>query len=319
MYESLSMDVAYEAKLSDCLTLAGELFEEAPESAMEAAAAQNPNINVTATQTAKASNATDRANNSVAKDATAGQSVQDFTKKIQEETERTAARLNRINESTLKVLNATWQGNEEFLSNFDTMQKTYKLQDAYVAINWSYGHNAEQYLVSKLTKLRAVLNTNIGYLQNWQNIPEDAIVRKTGAALDKAIVESMGAPSSIDTTKEYMGHLRAQFRGRKSEKQYRGEMATGFVSDIRNFAKTRSSYNEHMQAALRSAKQAASLATAQVRSARFLDSDRRMIFNLLRTTDKFIITYATLINFCYRLAIEYILNRRLLVTRMYQK
>lgn len=316
MYEDqLSMDVAYEATLSDCLKLADELFCEFG-GAMEAAA---PNLNVTATKTTKASSATDQANNRLAQDATKGNDVQDFVKKLQEETERTAARIERINQSTLKVLDATWNGNEEFISNFSTMEKTYKLQETYTAINWSYGHNAEQYLVSKLTKLRAVLNTNIQYLQNWQNIPDDAIIRKSGAALDKSIVESMGAPSSIDTTKEYMGHLRAQFRGRKSEKEYRAEMATGFVSDIRNFAKTKTSYNEHMQAAIRSAKQVQGVATAQVRSARFIDSDRRMIFNLARTADKFIITYATMINFCYRLAIEYILNRRLLLTRMYQK
>ena len=317
MYEDdrLSMDVAYEATLSDCLKLADELFRDLS-GAMEA---DTPNVNVTATKTAKASNATDRANNRLSQDATKGNDVQDFVKRLQEENERTAARLERINQATLKVLTATWNGNEEFLGNFSTMEKTYKLQETYTAINWSYGHNAEQYLVSKLTKLRAVLNTNIQYLQNWQNIPDDAIIRKSGAALDKSIVESMGAPSSIDTTKEYMGHLRAQFRGRKSEKEYRAEMANGFVSDIRNFAKTRTSYNEHMQAAIRAAKQVQSISTAQVRSSRFLDSDRRMIFNLARTADKFIISYATMINFSYRLAIEYILNRRLLLTRMYQK
>ena len=317
MYEDdrLSMDVAYEATLSDCLKLADELFRDLS-GAMEA---DTPNVNVTATKTAKASSATDQANNRLSQDATKGNDVQDFVKRLQEENERTAARLERINQATLKVLTATWNGNEEFLGNFSTMEKTYKLQETYTAINWSYGHNAEQYLVSKLTKLRAVLNTNIQYLQNWQNIPDDAIIRKSGAALDKSIVESMGAPSSIDTTKEYMGHLRAQFRGRKSEKEYRAEMANGFVSDIRNFAKTRTSYNEHMQAAIRAAKQVQSISTAQVRSARFIDSDRRMIFNLARTADKFIISYATMINFSYRLAIEYILNRRLLLTRMYQK
>jgi len=317
MYEDdrLSMDVAYEATLSDCLKLADELFRDLS-SAMEA---DTSNVNVTETKTAKASSATDQANNRLSQDATKGNDVQDFVKRLQEENERTAARLERINQATLKVLTATWNGNEEFLGNFLTMEKTYKLQETYTAINWSYGHNAEQYLVSKLTKLRAVLNTNIQYLQNWQNIPDDAIIRKSGAALDKSIVESMGAPSSIDTTKEYMGHLRAQFRGRKSEKEYRAEMANGFVSDIRNFAKTRTSYNEHMQAAIRAAKQVQSISTAQVRSARFIDSDRRMIFNLARTADKFIISYATMINFSYRLAIEYILNRRLLLTRMYQK
>lgn len=317
MYEEdrLSMDVAYEATLSDCLKLADELFRDLS-GAMEA---DTSNVNMTETKTAKASSATDQANNRLSQDATKGNDVQDFVKRLQEENERTAARLERINRATLKVLTATWNGNEEFLGNFSTMEKTYKLQETYTAINWSYGHNAEQYLVSKLTKLRAVLNTNIQYLQNWQNIPDDAIIRKSGAALDKSIVESMGAPSSIDTTKEYMGHLRAQFRGRKSEKEYRAEMANGFVSDIRNFAKTRTSYNEHMQAAIRAAKQVQSISTAQVRSARFIDSDRRMIFNLARTADKFIISYATMINFSYRLAIEYILNRRLLLTRMYQK
>lgn len=312
MPEELSLDRTFEGTFTELFQFASELFEE-PSIAMEAGG-----INTTLTQTATQSGKTDQANNNL-KNTTSDNSVGNFSEQVKNEAERTIQRLERINASTLKFLQNTWNSNEEFISNYDEMQKSYKLQDELTVINWSYGHNAEQYLVGKLIKLRAAINTNVTYLTNWQNVPEDAIIRKNGKALDKAITESMGAPSSIDSVKEYMGHLRAQFRGRKGEKTYRGDMANGFINDIRNFAKTKTSYNENIQAAMRAAKQVESVIGGQIRNGRFVDNDRRQLMTLMKSADKMILTYASMIHFCYRLSVEYILNRRLILSRLYQK
>ena len=59
--------------------------------------------------------------------------------------------------------------------------------------------------------------------------------------------------------------------------------------------------------------------TGQMRNNNFQDSDRTMLLKMLKRVYKVIAWYIALINFVYRLEVEYILNRRAIVTRLYEK
>lgn len=269
------------------------------------------------TRTAKQSAKTDQANNDMK--SSAANSTQEFVKRAQSEGEKILKKIERTHASTLKVLNNTWTSNENFIGEFEEMQSSYKLVEQITVINWSYGHNAEQYLHSKLNQLRAVITKNAGYLNNWQNLPEDALIKLSGKNLDKELVSEMGAPSSIDTVNEFMGHLRTQFRGRKSEKNYRGELVNDLINQVRNFAKTKTSYSQDINAAERIAKSAQSTVESHMRSSDYSDEDKQQIIKLQRNLNRMLVTYANMIYFIYRLNVEYILNRRALIERLFEK
>jgi hypothetical protein len=272
---------------------------------------------ITLTTQATKSATTDQANNNLAD--TEDNSPQALMKKVKSQTEKTTKSLTRTNRQTLKMLQNTWTSNENFIAEYGQMVEQYKLKDEYRAINWSYGHNAEQYLYSKLTQLRAIINTNLGHLNNFNTIPEDSLLNKAGIALDKALVEGMGAPSSIDTPKEFMGHLRTQFRGRKSEKTYKGDMANSFAQEIRSFAKTKTSYTQNIQAAQRMITTLDSLCNTHMKNGSMGDQEKKRVLVLQRNGSGMIVLYLNMIYFCYRLHVEYILNRRALLSRLFEK
>lgn len=285
-----------------------ERFNAESEAAMEV---------LTITKQAAQSAKTDQANNTLKASST--NSTQTYVERARSEADKVLKTIQNRHNSTLRVLSNTWESNDQFIGEYSQYQNQYKLVDEIVVINWSYGHNAEQYLLNKLTKLRAVITTNASYLNNWQNIPQDALINQSGKTLDKSLVAAMGAPSSIDTANEYMGHLRTQFRGRKSEKTYRGEMVNVFINEIRSFAKTKTSYNQNINAAERIAKTIASTCEGHMRNASMSDEDKQHILKLQKNLDRMIVLYANMIYFSYRLAVEYILNRRVLVTKLYEK
>ena len=269
------------------------------------------------TTTAKMSAKTDQANNDL--ESSARDDVQESSKRVDAIIEKLVKSISRVNNSTLKLLQNTWDDNHKFIAQYSEMAESYKLKDQIDVINWTYGHNMEQYLHAKIVTLRATVTKNAGYLSNWQNIPDDAMIKKGGKELDSAIVGEMGAPGGIDTPTEYMGHLRTQFRGRKSEKSYRGEMASNFIQEIRSFDGTRSSYTQDIQAATRIVKSMQNTVKNQIRNTQFSDDDHRSIIKYLRNMIRMMTIYINMIYFIYRLEVEYILNRRLIINRLYEK
>ena len=245
--------------------------------------------------------------------------VNEFVEKVRANGEAVLATINKTDRVTMRLLENTWNANDTFISQYDEMQSQYKLQDDIVLINWTYNHNAEQYLHSKVTKLRAVITTNANYLNNWEAIPQSALINLKTKELDKALCGEMGAPSSIDNLNEYFGHLRAQFRGRKSEKTYQGGEVNQFIQEVRSFAKTRTTYNQDIQAAKRINNSITSICTSLVKRSQYIDEDRRKILNLQRTLNRMLVFFCNMIQFVYRMHIEYITNRRILITRLYEK
>lgn len=224
-----------------------------------------------------------------------------------------------VNKRCLKLLNNVWTANEEYIAQYNEMSEQYKLLDQVVVINWTYGHDMNQYLHAKVVKLQAIINRNAGYLSNWQNIPDDALINKGAKEMTAAILEGLGAPSGVDDMNEFIGHLRAQFRGRKSEKTYRGEMANKFIQEVRSFAKTKSTYKQDMDMASRVANNITNTMKGQVRNSSFSDEDRRSLLKMMKSMQKMLSTYTALIYFVYRLEVEYILNRKAIISQLYQK
>lgn len=274
---------------------------------------------LTLSRSAAQSEKTDNANNSLTQKsaADASDNNQDFIKQAQSNTDKAMQVIERTHAKVNKLLTNTLAENEKFIEQYTT--SGYKLQEELTVVNWSYGHNAENYLHSKVAKLRAILTNNANYLGSWQNIPDDALIKQKGKALDKELVGELGAPSSIDSLAEFQVHMQQQFRGRKSEKNYRGEMAEGFLNDIRNFAKVKTTYSQDISAAERICKSVLSKCNGIMRGTNYSDEDKKMVLKYQRSVYRILVSYCNLIYFTYRLYTEYILNRRLLVQRLYQK
>lgn len=245
--------------------------------------------------------------------------MQEFIERAEAVADGLTKTLERVDKITSKLLNNAWNANDAFISQYDEMKTSYKQVDDQVLINWSYGHNADQYLHSKVTKLRAVITTNANYLSNWENMPESAILKKKGKELDKEVLSEMGAPSSIDTLEEFFGHLRAQFRGRKSEKTYHGQDADKLIQDVRSFAKTKSLYNQDISAVKRLNETIKNTCIGLMKRGNYIDQDRKQILNLQKNLIRMLTIFCNMIQFTYRMDVEYIANRRILITRLYEK
>lgn len=245
--------------------------------------------------------------------------TQEFIERAEAVADGLTKTLERVDKITSKLLNNAWNANDAFISQYDEMKTSYKQVDDQVLINWSYGHNADQYLHSKVTKLRAVITTNANYLSNWENMPESAILKKKGKELDKEVLSEMGAPSSIDTLEEFFGHLRAQFRGRKSEKTYHGQDADKLIQDVRSFAKTKSLYNQDISAVKRLNETIKNTCIGLMKRGNYIDHDRKQILNLQKNLIRMLTIFCNMIQFTYRMDVEYITNRRILITRLYEK
>lgn len=245
--------------------------------------------------------------------------TQEFIERAEAVADGLTKTLERVDKITSKLLNNAWNANAAFISQYDEMKTSYKQVDDQVLINWSYGHNADQYLHSKVTKLRAVITTNANYLSNWENMPESAILKKKGKELDKEVLSEMGAPSSIDTLEEFFGHLRAQFRGRKSEKTYHGQDADKLIQDVRSFAKTKSLYNQDISAVKRLNETIKNTCIGLMKRGNYIDQDRKQILNLQKDLIRMLTIFCNMIQFTYRMDVEYITNRRILITRLYEK
>lgn len=245
--------------------------------------------------------------------------MQEFIERAEAVADGLTKTLERVDKITSKLLNNAWNANDAFISQYDEMKTSYKQVDDQVLINWSYGHNADQYLHSKVTKLRAVITTNANYLSNWENMPESAILKKKGKELDKEVLSEMGAPSSIDTLEEFFGHLRAQFRGRKSEKTYHGQDADKLIQDVRSFAQTKSLYNQDISAVKRLNEAIKNTCIGLMKRGNYIDQDRKQILNLQKNLIRMLTIFCNMIQFTYRMDVEYITNRRILITRLYEK
>lgn len=275
-----------------------------------------PSTNTLTNQQQKSA-ATDKANTNLNNDTS--DPIQSSVAKAQAIGENMLSMINRNHRRIYKMLYNTWTSNDKYIEQYNEMSQTYRLLNNITVINWTYGHDMEQYLHAKVVKMRAILTTNANYLNNWQNIPETAAIQMDKTEMTRALLGEMGAPSSIDDMGEFMGHLRAQFRGRKSEKSYNGAMAQKYIQEVRSFAKTKSSYSQDMQAAERIAKTARDVCMGQLRNANFQDTDRKILLKLLQAVQRMVVFYVNLIGFVYRLEVEYILNRRAIISRLYEK
>lgn len=271
---------------------------------------------LTMTEQAKKASTKDNTDNTL---RTPEQITQELEEQLDNITEKMNATIKRIHGQTLRLLDNTWKSNETFIQEYNSMANQYQFVDELQIINWSYGHKAENYLFSKLAKLRAIINNNIGYLNHWEKVPTNALLPKSGKILDKELIGEMGAPSSINTPDEFMGHLRNQFRGRKSEKAYRGDMAKAFIQEIRSFAKTKSTYNQDINAADRAVKSIQNAAKNQLRNTKYEENQKRAFMKLVKNLYRMITVYVNMIYFMYRLDVEYILNRRAIVNRLFKK
>lgn len=286
------------------------LFDDEEDAAMEVLT-----LSRSAAQSSKTDNANNNLNQNQANDTQ--DNNQNYIDQAERNGEKAMQVIERIHRMTNKLLTNTLDENEKFIDQYTN--SGYKLQDELTVINWSYGHNAENYLHGKVAKLRAILTNNANYLGSWQNIPDDALIKMKGKALDKELIGELGAPSSIDTMKEFQVHLQQQFRGRKSEKNYRGEMAEGFLNDIRNFAKVKTTYSQDISAAERICKSVVSKCTGIMRGTQYSDDDKKMVLKYQRSVFRIMSAYLNLVYFYYRLYTEFILNRRLIIQRLYQK
>lgn len=245
--------------------------------------------------------------------------MQELDKQLENQFEKMNEVIKRIHGQTLKLLNNTWESNATYISEYSANAGSYTQVPELTVINWSYGHKAENYLHGKVVKLRALMTTNVNYLNNIKGLPEDSLIVKSGKTLDQAVCAELGAPSSIENPNEFMGHLRTQFRGRKSEKTYRGEMAGVFIQEIRAFDKTKTTYQQDINAAERMAKSAHDILRTHIRNGTESEEDKRSALKYLKNIYRIITLYVNIIAFTYRLHVEYILNRRALVTRLYEK
>lgn len=244
---------------------------------------------------------------------------QDFVKEFETRLNEMKQKKEQVNERILKLIQSADAGNQEFLSNID--KQGYKLVEQPVEItNWTYGHNPQRYLHQKVVKLKGVIDANIREMRNpADNLSENSILELNGHAMEENVVRQMGAPSAITTYRQFSVWLQTQFRGRKSVRQIAPEEANKCASLMQEYSHVQGIFRTDIGAVDTMIRAMATHVRPQLSSTGI---DGVMKQKLLKRTDrmnKLISMYLSSIVMTYRLHTEFILNRRALMRRLYQK
>lgn len=273
----------------------------------------------TLTEQAKKSKASSDKTETVTQKTESVDPIQNAIDKANTMSEEMLQAIESKHETCYKLLTNTWRDNEEFVEQYNEMKNTYKLQKEIKVINWTYGHDMTQYLHAKVASMRSIMTKNANLIGNWQKIGDDDLLNKSGTEMDKQLCADLGAPSSITTLNEYSNHLRTQFRGKKGEMVYKGDMAKKYVLDVRNFAKTKTTYTQDITAAERVTKSMQNTLKSKLRNSSLSDTDRGTILKLATNALRMVTFYINLIYFVYRMECEFIINRRAIITQLYEK
>lgn len=273
--------------------------------------------NSSMSKTARASSATDFANDAINQKKPADQeTVQESLKKYDDKVSALKEKAEQLKKGTLAFVSTADKGNQEFLKSIE--RDGYKLQESITVVNWSYQHNPQRYLHTRVIKLRQILEANIRDIQkSKEELPEDSLLECTYQALEEKCMKLIGAPSSVTRYKEFVTWTQTQFRGRKAERTIPNSEAQKCVQAMNEYARLQNVINQDINEITRCINTMNAKVRGTLSNSMTDDQTRQTMLKRVDRCCKLFTMYMAHVNMVYRLHTEYILNRRAVLKRLY--
>ena len=205
---------------------------------------------------------------------------------------------------------------QELLKQFDEKVKT--IQDT--VINWTYAHDPTRYLHPKVLRTKMVLEKNLQYLTgiSIRENPKDSVLNMNRQELEESVLRQIGAPSTTVKYSQFVAWTQGQFRGKKAERQLDSTDAKLYLRQMQAFEKIDTQLKKDLNDAdalinrLRTARQ-------YMVSSRAPIQEKQSILSKMNRIGKLFVMYLNMLQMMYRLHVEYVLNRRAILRRLYQK
>lgn len=244
---------------------------------------------------------------------------QDFIKEFENRVNAMKGKAKEVEDRIGKLIQSADAENQQFLKNIKTQE--YKETEGPIEVtNWTYGHNPQRYLHQKVIKLKSVIDSNIRELRKDATaLSDQSILEKTAADMEEIVVRQMGAPSAITSYKEFSLWLQTQFRGKKATRQLGSEMIQPCVSAMQDFSHSAATFKNDIGAVDNMLRAMSTQVRSQLNNTDIHDTMKQKLLKRVDRLNKLIVMYLSCIVLSYRLQTEYVLNRRAIMRRLYQK
>ena len=320
----LDYGFTYKEAMEQCESLL-QYFEDQPEMAMEAqdqgvTRVDNQTVKPaqqTMTSMAKKSMAQDQAKNSNQIQKTS-EDPQELLKQFDEKVKTIQDAKSKVGQRLTALVMTTKEGNQEFLKAVNA--NAFKLQNAITVINWTYAHDPTRYLHPKVLRTKMVLEKNLQYLTgiSIRENPKDSVLNMNRQELEESVLRQIGAPSTTVKYSQFVAWTQGQFRGKKAERQLDSTDAKLYLRQMQAFEKIDTQLKKDLNDAdalinrLRTARQ-------YMVSSRAPIQEKQSILSKMNRIGKLFVMYLNMLQMMYRLHVEYVLNRRAILRRLYQK
>lgn len=221
---------------------------------------------------------------------------------------------NKVADRLAGLVRTTIQGNADFMKNLK--QSGSKPQETVTVTNWMYAHDPNRYLHAKIVRMKQVMDTNCQEIIATENKEGVVLVMNRGD-LEEAIMRQIGAPSNVERYTQLMSWIQTQFRGRKAEMHLSAQDINKYVRQMEDFTKVETQLKGDLANVDRAIQMINAKVRNQLNSSTVSAQEKGRIMKRVNHMGRVFAMYNNMVYMIYRLHVEYVLNRRAILKRLY--
>ena len=214
----------------------------------------------------------------------------------------------------LSLIRTTIQENAQFMKTL--RESGQKPQETVRVTNWMYAHDPNRYLHAKIVRMKQVMDKNAQEIVATENAEGVVLVMNKGD-LEESIMRQIGAPSTVERYTQLMSWIQTQFRGRKAEMQLSSQDINKYVKQMEDFAKIETQLKGDLANVERAINQINAKVRNLMNSSTVNAQEKGRVSKRLNPMGPVFAMYNSLVYMMYRLHVEFVLNRRAILKRLY--
>lgn len=244
----------------------------------------------------------------------ADKSPQEWIKEYEAKVKAIQTSKEKVSERLITLVRATVQGNADFIKNLE--QSGSKPQESVQVTNWTYNHDPKRYLHAKIVRMKQVMDRNIQEIVS-QDAKDGIVLAMNKTDLEESIMRQIGAPSSIERYTQLTTWVQTQFRGRKTQVSLSAHDINKYVRQMEDFAKIETQLRGDITNVERAINQMNAKVRNILNSSTVQAQEKGRIMQRVNHMGRVFAMYNNMVYMMYRLHVEFVLNRRAILKRLY--
>ena len=220
----------------------------------------------------------------------------------------------KASDRLVTLVRTTIQGNIEFIKNLK--QNGSKPQESVDVTNWTYAHDPKRYLHAKIVRMKQVMDKNVQEIVATENA-DGVVLAMNRGDLEETIMRQIGAPSSIERYTQLMSWIQTQFRGRKAQMSLSAQDINKYVRQMEEFDKIEAQLKSDLANVDRALNQMNSKVRNILNSSTVNHQEKGRVIKRVNHMGRVFAMYNNMVYMMYRLHVEFVLNRRAILKRLY--